>query len=113
MDIEKLKGIIENNKSGFTIDGNGNAYTGTGFAVSITDFIPENDSDLKRILKEYNAYTKKGIKIYLGGWINNNKLYLDITLIIKNLKEAIRTGRALKQKTIYNFGTKKVIDLNA
>lgn len=111
MDIEKLKGIIENNKSGFTVDKNGNAYTGTGFAVSITDLIPENENDLKRILKEYNKYAKKGAKIYLGGWINNNKLYLDISIIIKNLQEAIRTGRTLKQKAIYNFGSKKVIDL--
>lgn len=85
-----------------------------GYAVSLKGF--EKIVDLKdfeyETIKVYildNWYTLEQENTYIGTWINENKVYLDISVILSNIYEALKFGKANKQKAIYDLREKKEI----
>lgn len=94
----------------------GEANPKTGYMVSILGF--EKQFDLDKVIdtdvKEYiseNANELWGSNRFLGGWKDNDKVVLDISVNINNVTQAYYTGIINKQKCIYDCGAKRTIPL--
>lgn len=86
----------------------------SGFMVSIMgyEFITNNiDEAIKKGL-EYKEIIKDKKGYYVGFWIDNNIIYVDISKKIDNLRDATKTAKKNIQKAIYNNKTQKSIYLN-
>ena len=113
MKKEEIKNIIlESIKNGgFTIDYKGNTpNTKKGYIVSDygkekTYFI--NDKiDMMQLENDFIKYieiTKKEKNCFIGGWIENDVFFLDISRIYSNKKEALKIGKKNKQLAIYDI----------
>lgn len=91
-----------------------------GFALSIS---PENEKRI--LLSERRDIIKEQIKQYvrdhraeikqsgnfLGGWIENGRLYLDISKVMRNKDEAMKAARAAKQLAIFDLVKGETINL--
>lgn len=68
------------------------------------------ESDLQSfVLKNITKLSSE--KEFLGGWVNNKKVFLDVSINIENLEKAIYVGIINKQQAIYDCENKKVITL--
>lgn len=89
----------------------------SGFMVSIIgyEFTTYNiDEAIKEGLK-YKEIIKNKNNYYIGFWIDekdNNKIYVDISKNINNLRDAEKTAKKNIQKAIYNIKDNKSIYLN-
>lgn len=84
-----------------------------GYMVSLSGYekkIALNDLNIQMI-NDYLLIAKK-LKAYAGLWIDNNILYLDISIKILNKQQAINTGRKNKQKAIFDLFNKESIYLD-
>lgn len=94
------------------------SYT-SGYQVSIQDVfaLPVcNAEDIETIrlveLMEHYFKTHPGEDIaYLGMWIEDEIIYVDVSTRIENLLEAIKVGVNLKQKAIWDWANRKDIPL--
>ena len=94
---KKLNSIRK--KSGFMV-----SLPGSEIVVDIED---KNISDLLREqVEKINSKNE-----YLGTWIDNKKMYIDISINIKTLKKALELGKEYKQLAIYDIKNDKVISL--
>ena len=50
--------------------------------------------------------------VYVGLWWDGDTCYLDLTEVINGLPEAVRIGKARKQKAIFHIASETCIDLN-
>ena len=110
MDIKKLKNeILKNGGLTLTADYT-KAQEKSGFYVSklgcekIIQF-----EELESCLLDYSKKLLKNE--YIGLWIDNGLLYIDISKHYKNKKEAIKTGIKNKQIAIYDIANNKSIYL--
>jgi hypothetical protein len=94
----------------------GEANPKTGYMVSILGF--EKQFDLDKVIdtdvKEYiseNANELWGSNRFLGGWKDNDKVVLDISVNINDVTQAYYTGIINKQKCIYDCSNKRTIPL--
>ena len=113
MKKEEIKNIISEGikKGGFTIDYKGNTpNTKKGYIVSDygkekTYFI--NDKiDMMQLENDFIKYieiAKKEKNCFIGGWIENDVFFLDISRIYSNKKEALKIGKKNKQLAIYDI----------
>lgn len=86
----------------------------SGFMVSIMgyEFITNNiDEAIKKGL-EYKEIIKDKKGYYVGFWIDNNIIYVDISKQINNKRDAEKTAKKNMQKAIYNNKTQTSIYLN-
>ena len=99
---------------GITTDLDGNepdygymvAVKGCERVVSLDLFNKDN------ILSYINLFRHKiGAGSYLGTWLNEGKVYLDVSVNFATLNEAIRFGRENKQLAIYSLNSGKEITL--
>lgn len=102
---------IKNGGGTFYPDGSLYNSLGGGYAVAIsksyeleihqTDFTPET---LRNYIKKYQKLlNKRGY--FLGTWIDTttNMVYLDISMIIPDLKQALKEAEKNKQLAIYDL----------
>lgn len=113
---QNLLDLISSN-GGFTIDLKTGIIPDTGFCVALAGFelIVQIDSDMDKILTNYIANNKSKLlndTYYFGAWKNDNKIYLDIIIIVKNLEIALRLAKINKQIAIYNLDNQKEIFTN-
>jgi hypothetical protein len=47
----------------------------------------------------------------IGGWVDDGWLYLDVSIVLPNLVDAILMGRINNQKAIFNIDNGHTIDL--
>lgn len=99
----KLKSIISNN--GGTLNSNGEIVTYVrGYQVSHRDLyiIP-----VYKMRKSFVIWCLACLKEneHLGLWVDNNKVYIDLSEHIATKKEAMRLGRKRKQLSIFNWRT--------
>ena len=81
-----------------------------GFYVSKIGF--EKIINIKDLASYLSIYKKMILKNeYIGLWIDNNKLYIDISKHYKNKKESIKKGVQNKQLAIYDIENNKSIYL--
>lgn len=48
---------------------------------------------------------------YLGGWVENGNLVLDITVVVRERHAALMLAKAWGQRAVYDFGTGKCIEV--
>lgn len=110
--LQTLKNIIKN--GGATLNKKGGAVNfSNGYQVSKKDcFI----LDIGNTTKVLNAIKKllNTIKAdeFAGIWIEDGKAYIDISIKIDLLPEALQLGRELKQISIFDWNTKSCIYCN-
>jgi hypothetical protein len=117
MDIKKL--IDEIIKSGgASLDSNYNIIDiKKGYSVSILGYEKTfninnlNYNDIIKDLKSKQELIKDKKGYYIGFWIDDGLLYVDISKTITNYKQAKLFAINNKQKAIFNNKTKKTIEL--
>ena len=88
----------------------------SGYAVSLKGYetrVPLEIVSLglfRELLKCYQRLAEKNIA-YIGGWIDEGYLYLDLSLILHNKEQALEVASKNKQKAIFDFGSGKTIYL--
>ena len=112
---KKLKSFILENKKGFTIDLKDNKIITPkykkGFYVGITNNSNANiDLLISRVLY-LKQVTFKDISTFIGGWSNEGLFYLDLSLYVKNFKDAVILGKKFNQKSIYSIFKNDCINL--
>lgn len=116
MELDKIivNGI---NNGGFTIDGNFKPIQEkTGFMVSMYGYekiYPLNGSykALESDIIKYQAIIKNYKNLYIGLWIDNGLIYLDISKHYSSKKRAIQAGIQNDQLAIYDIKKGESIDL--
>lgn len=121
MKKEEVKELIEKalKNGGFTIDKNRKApKCKSGYVVS--DFGREktyllNDkSDMVKLEKDiivYFDYIQNEDGANVGAWIEDGVLFLDISRIYQNKKEALKVGKKNRQLAIYDIKNDKSINI--
>lgn len=112
MKLQTLKNIIS--KGGATLNSQGRAVNfGKGFQVSKKDCYTLNINNTAKILNAINELLNT-IKAdeFAGIWIEEGKAYIDISIKIDSLSQALQLGRELKQISIFDWNTKKCIYCN-
>ena len=99
---ELLQAITANGGATLTSDLK-EATLKSGYMVSLEDHELKTSIELldSSLLKEYQTIAK-GNNAYIGFWLDNDDLYVDISINIDNINEAIKTAKANKQLAIYN-----------
>lgn len=98
--------LMEN--GGFTVDSDGNSPD-SGFMVAKENFesiLPlhlVNNGLLATIVINY-AKNLKSSSDYIGAWIDDNKVYFDISERFTDLQNALNVGRDRNQIAIFNIG---------
>lgn len=114
MENKQLLELINSN-GGFTIDLKIGIQPQSGFCVALKDFEQitiNNNNNLDKILSNYIVNHKPKLfneNYYLGCWVNDNKVYLDIVTIVKDLKLAVKLAKINKQIAIYDLDNQKEI----
>jgi hypothetical protein len=98
-----------------------NATTGsfnpsTGYMVSLAGFEEQfyfDDFENKDIKQYFVKHVKQLCKeeSFLGGWVDDNQVYLDVSINIEDLETAIYTGIMNDQLGIYDCANQRTITL--
>lgn len=115
MENKKIMEIIEN--KGATLDKNYNNFSSSeGFMVSIKgQEIQVNKDDIQGIKKEIEKKrefigNKKGL--YIGLWLDNDIIYVDVSIHIIDYLKALEIARKNDQLAIYDLKNNDSIYLN-
>lgn len=112
MKLQTLKQIIKN--GGATLNKAGEAVNfGSGYQVSKKDCYILNINNTAEVLNAINKLLNT-IKAdeFAGIWIEDGKAYIDISIKIDFLPDALKLGKELKQISIFDWNTKKCIYCN-
>lgn len=108
--------IIQNGGATFNIS-TGTSPT-TGYAVSLKGGsktpIDESRQSIEQTIKEFISIHGLELSIpenHIGGWVDDGWLYLDVSIIMDNLSDAILMGKIHEQKAIFNINDGHSIDL--
>lgn len=105
MKIEKIKNaIIEN--GGITLDTRTleNANLKTGYMVSLSGYeIITTIDNLTINTLLAHAKIAHALGGYVGLWLDNDNLYIDISLNIKSLRKSLRVAKLHNQLAIYDI----------
>ena len=114
MKNEKIIEIIEN--KGATLDKNYNNFiSDNGFMVSLKgEEVKVNKNDIQGIKKEIEKkrdfiQNKKGL--YIGLWLDNDIMFIDVSIHIINYLEALEVARNNDQLAIFDLKKKDSIYL--
>ena len=106
MEDKRIMEIIEN--KGATLDCNYNNFSSNvGFMVSLKgQEVKVDKNDIKRIKREIEEkrkfiQNKKGL--YVGLWLEDDILYIDVSVHIVNYLKALEVARNNDQKAIYDL----------
>jgi hypothetical protein len=69
------------------------------------------DMILPSIEQMTNEINVDGLGAYVGLWVDEGKLYIDLSIQFNDRQVAINVGREFKQKAIYDVALDKVIEL--
>ena len=106
MDNKKIMEIIEN--KGATLDSNYNDFkSDRGYIVSIKgQEIKVNKNDIENIKKEIEKkreFIKDKRGLFIGLWLEDDILYIDVSIHIVNYLKALEVARNNEQKAIYDL----------
>ena len=106
METNKIIEIIKN--EGATLDYNYNDFkSDRGYMVSIKgQEVKVNKNDIENIKKEVEKkrdFIKDKKGLFIGLWLENDILYIDISIHIINYLKALEVARKNEQKAIYDL----------
>lgn len=115
MNIEVLKNDIIKN-GGFTID---NEYKKidkkSGYMVSLLGFETtvniKNIDKIDAIINDYKKIIGNKKELYIGAWLDNDIIYIDISKHIEKKQNAVNFGIKNKQLSIYDIKNNDCINL--
>jgi hypothetical protein len=108
----RLLGFIRDNPDGFTVDPDTLEVPNKGFAVAPVKeaemVIKAKDltlDDVMQFAKNLKMMTEiSGKKLYAGGWASEGIYYLDATMVIDDLNEALYVAEEGNQLAIFDLG---------
>lgn len=109
-----IKEILKN--GGATLDVNYNNFNaGAGYMVSLfgyeTKLNIDNIDGIKKEIENKKTEAQKN-KAYIGLWVDNGLMYLDISKHIIDYNEALETARENEQLAVYDLKNNKSIYLS-
>lgn len=106
MKIEDIKRIIENGGETLTKELKKASIKG-GFMVSLEGTETQTQGDdyqaIKKAIEEKQEIIKDNNNLYIGLWLDNNVMYIDISININDKVEALEFGKHNKQLAIYDI----------
>jgi len=110
-----LQELIKDNPSGFTF----NLTTGKmakhrkGFYVALTNNCFEDLEDCDKFIKAFNFFKNVCSKdVYIGGWSEKDKYYLDYVIHVKTYGHAIDIADEFNQQAIFDCEDKTSVFVN-
>lgn len=77
----------------------------------VVDFDTLNDYTFNAIVRGY-MYNVFGSQVdFVGLWLDNGKLYFDVSTLVRNLDDALQLGKSNEQLAIFDNENKQVINL--
>lgn len=112
MKLQTLKQIIKN--GGATLNkAGGSVNFASGYQVSKKDCFILSINNTNAILEAINnTLNTINQNEFCGIWIENSKAYIDISIKVDALADALKLGKELKQISIFDWNTKKCIYCN-
>ena len=115
METKKIMEIIEN--KGATLDFNLNDFKSeNGFMVSLQGMEIKvnvsNIEDIKEEVEKKREFIKDKKGLYIGLWLDDDIIYVDVSIHIVDYREALEVGRNNNQKAIYDLKNNDSIYLN-
>lgn len=112
MKLKTIKNIINNN--GATLNKDGKAVNfASGYQVSKKDCFILSINNTNAILDAINNILNTiNQNEFCGIWIENDNAYIDISIKIDALDDALKLGKELKQISIFDWNTKNCIYCN-
>jgi len=110
-----LLDFIKQNPDGFTVDPETLESPSSGFAVApvkaLELIVDQNQID-EDVIRQYaknikNLADAMDRPVFAGGWLNseNNKYYLDATVLFDTIEDALYTAEAANQEAVFDLGT--------
>ncbi len=99
---ELVKAINDNGGATLTSNFKSAAFN-SGYMVSLQDYEFKTSIELlsSELLEEYRMIANEN-NAYIGFWLDNNDLYVDLSINIDDINEAIKIAQENKQLAIYN-----------
>lgn len=98
----------------------GGTFTSTLDSANLTSGFMVSYEQYEQVVSLETAHTTeikgiasiaKSLNAYVGTWLNDGKIYLDISTHVKNLNDAITLGKQNNQLAIYDIKNDTVINL--
>lgn len=108
-----IKKIIS--EGGATLNKHGEDFiTSEGFMVSLfgAEFKTTDEETAKNKIEEYIEKIKTEEGLFVGVWLDEGEVYVDLSIYIIDYNEALEVARNNKQKAIFNLKDKTSIYLN-
>lgn len=106
MKLEDIKRIIENKGETLTKELKKADING-GFMVSLEGTETQTKGDdyqaIKKAIEEKQEIIKDNNDLYIGLWLDNNIMYIDISINIQDKTEALEFAKYNKQLAIYDI----------
>lgn len=106
MELKDIKKIIENKGATLTKELK-QADLKKGFMVSLEGTETQTQDDdyqaINQAIKEKQAIIKDNNNMYIGLWLDNNIMYIDISINISNKVEALEFAKYNKQLAVYDL----------
>lgn len=104
MNLQQLKNIVSANNGATLTSDLDTATIDNGYMVSLQGYEIKTSIDLlsSDLLKDYQQLAKQH-NAYVGLWVDNDNLYLDISVNIKDEKQAFKLARDNNQLAIYHI----------
>lgn len=103
MNLKQVKSVV-NTYNGATLTSSlDNATMNSGYMVSLKGY--ELKTSIKELTSEILKRYKKLAKLntaYIGLWLDNNVLYIDISINVKDKNQAVEIARKNNQLAIYD-----------
>ena len=111
----KIMEIIKN--KGATLDYNYNNFNSDkGFMVSLKGHEAKIDKNniqgIKKEIEKKREFIKDKKGLYIGLWLEDDIMFIDVSIHIVNYLEALEVGRNNEQKAIFDLKNKDSIYLN-
>jgi len=111
------RALLENGGATFNLVSGEHEFKGYAYSIFGHEKIHDNVSVLSEVEQAVKTFVgEKGVELYsvhnhLGGWFEEGKLFLDITNVESDLRNAIEQGIRNGQKAIHDFRSGKDIYL--
>lgn len=112
MNLKQVKQAVEKNRGATLTSDLDKAVINNGYMVSLQGHEFKTSLELltSNLLKTYQQ-TAENNNAYIGFWLDNQELYVDISINIHDYMQAVQIARDNEQLAIYNCRTGESIYL--